>query len=90
MKRLKQNSPNDMETINIWAELSPSEAINARRSAPGTNVRNAILSTEDAAKIRKDTETAIENELKNLNHTKFPTLPKKRKKQVSFCCKWYR
>ncbi len=51
-----------METINIWAELSPSEAINARRSAPGTNVRNAILSTEDAAKIRKDAETAIENE----------------------------
>ncbi len=75
-----KNSPNDMETINIWAELSPSEAINARRSAPGTNVRNAILSTEDAAKIRKDAETAIENELKKPKSHKVSDTPEEKEK----------
>ena len=58
-----KNSPNDMETITMWAELSSSEATNARRNAPDTHVQNAILSTEDAAKIRKDAETAIENDV---------------------------
>jgi len=75
-----KNSPNDMETINIWAELSPSEAINARRSAPGTNVRNAILSTEDAAKIRKDAEIAIENELKKPKSHKVSDTPEEKEK----------
>ena len=58
-----KNSPNDMETITMWAELSSSEATNARRNAPDTHVQNAILSTEDAAKIRKDAENAIENDV---------------------------
>ena len=53
-----KNSPDDMETINMWAEMS-SEATNARRNAvPDTHVRDAILDT-DAAKIRKDAEDAI-------------------------------
>ena len=59
-----KNSPDDMETITMWAEKSSSEATNARRNAPDTHVQNAILSTEDAAKIRKDAETAIENDVK--------------------------
>ena len=58
-----KNSPDDMETITMWAETS-SEATNARQEAvPDTHVQNAILST-DAAKIRKDAETAIENDRK--------------------------
>ena len=55
-----------MEAINIWAELSPSEATNARNNVPDTNVQNAILSTEDAAKIRKDAEIAVKNDEKLL------------------------
>ena len=54
-----------METINIWAELSPSEATNARNNVPDTNVQNAILSTEDTAKIRKDAEIAIKSRKKS-------------------------
>ncbi len=50
-----------METITMWAEMSSSAATNARRNAPDTHVQNAILSTEDAAKIRKDAEFAIGN-----------------------------
>lgn len=47
-----KNSPNDMETINIWAEMS-SAATNAReKHAPDTHVRNAIRST-DIAKIHR-------------------------------------
>jgi len=57
-----KNSPNDMETITMWAEKS-SAATNARseKNAPDTLVRNAIRSI-DAAKIRKDAETAIAND----------------------------
>jgi len=57
-----KNSPNDMETITMWAEKS-SAATNARseKNAPDTLVRNAIRST-DAAKVRKDAETAIAND----------------------------
>ena len=62
-----KNSPDDMETITMWAETS-SEATNARQEAvPDTHVQNAILST-DAAKIRKDAETAIENDGKIREH----------------------
>ncbi|MCR4770024.1 MAG: hypothetical protein K5874_07450 [Bacteroidaceae bacterium] len=78
VEKEQKNSPNDMETINIWAELSPSAATNARKNAPDTHVRNAILSTEDAAKIRKDAETAIENDEKNhemRNNAKFFCTP---------------
>ena len=50
-----KNSPDDMETINMWAEMS-SKATNAQQNAaPDMYVQNAILST-DAAKIRKDAE----------------------------------
>ena len=62
-----KNSPDDMETITMWAETS-SEATNARQEAvPDTHVQNAILST-DAAKIRKGAETAIENDGKIREH----------------------
>ena len=53
-----KNSPNDMETINMWAGLS-SGATNARQKAvPDTTSKNAIPST-DIAKIKKDAEDTI-------------------------------
>ena len=62
-----KNSPNDMETITMWAELSD-KATNARReAAPDTHVQNAILDI-DAAKIRRDAENAIENDIKIREH----------------------
>ena len=64
-----KNSPDDMETITMWAEMSD-KATNARQStAPDTHVQNAILDI-DAAKIRKDAETAIRNDEK-LRQQKF-------------------
>ena len=54
-------SPDDMDTINMWAELS--EAVNDRNPRRETS-ETAILSRSDAAKIRKDAETAIENDRK--------------------------
>ena len=66
-----KNSPNDMETITMWAELS-SKATNARQNAaPDTHVRNAILDT-DIAKIRKDAENAIEKEGKGMLSIRTP------------------
>lgn len=65
-----KNSPDDMETITMWAEKS-SEATNARqRTVPDTHVLNAILST-DAAKIRKDAEDAIKADAKLREHRVF-------------------
>lgn len=56
-----KNSPDDMETITMWAEMSD-KATNAQRiTAPDTHVLNAILDI-DAAKIRKDAEIAIAND----------------------------
>ena len=58
-----KNSPDDMETITIWAEMSD-KATNAQRiAAPDTHVQNAILDI-DAAKIRKDAEIAIAKDKK--------------------------
>ena len=66
VEREYKNSPNDMETITMWAEKS-SAATNARsqKNAPDTLVRNAIRST-DIAKIQKDAEAAISGEEKLL------------------------
>jgi hypothetical protein len=70
VEKVLKNSPNDMETITMWAEMSP-EATNAHsKSAPDMDVRNAILST-DVAKIRKDAEKAILNDEKVREHRVF-------------------
>lgn len=66
-----KNSPNDMETITMWAEMSD-KATNAQlNAAPDTHVRNAILDI-DAAKIRKDAEIAIANDKKKSRATRLP------------------
>ena len=57
-----KNSPDDMETITMWAEKS-SGARNARQNAaPAEKVQDAIPDT-DIAKIHKDAEIAIKNDV---------------------------
>ncbi len=58
-----KNSPDDMETITMWAELSDKATNAQRNAAPDTHVQNAILDI-DAAKIRRDAEEAIANDNK--------------------------
>lgn len=53
-----KNSPDDMETITMWAEMSDKATNAQRKTVPDTHVQNAILDI-DAAKIRKDAENAI-------------------------------
>ena len=53
-----KNSPDNMETITMWAEMSDKATNAQRKTAPDTHVQNAILDI-DAAKIRKDAENAI-------------------------------
>ena len=50
------NSDKDLETINIWGELS--DVINAQRTLNRTS-ETPTISRSDAAKIRKDAEIAI-------------------------------
>lgn len=67
VEKEQKNSPNDMETITMWAEKSSSNGADAHSKtgmSPAIDARNVIISTEDAAKIRKDAETAIENDRK--------------------------
>ena len=82
-----KNSPDDMDTITMWANLSSlgadarsgerplhttSQPTNVAQSAnaQATNVRTVIQSF-DAAKIRKDAETAIKNDEKVSLHKVF-------------------
>lgn len=65
VEKEQKNSPHDMESITMWAEKSPSNVADARiNSSPTIDARNVIISTEDAAKIRKDAEEAIVNDVK--------------------------
>ena len=53
-------SPHGLESITMWAEQSSSNVADARhKTSPAIDVRSVIISTEDAAKIRKDAENAI-------------------------------
>lgn len=55
------NSDKDLETINIWGELS--DVINAQRTLNRTS-ETPTISRSDAAKIRKDAEIAIAKDQK--------------------------
>ncbi len=60
VEKEQKNSPNDMDTINIWAELSSNVAdAYSEKNYPGATSDNVIISADDAAKIRKDAEEAI-------------------------------
>ena len=63
-------SPDDLETINIWAELS--DASNASKTLDSTS-ETTVIGRSDVAKIRKDAEDAITFEEK----LKDPTLNQK-------------
>ncbi|MBQ9719464.1 MAG: hypothetical protein IJV64_02095, partial [Oscillospiraceae bacterium] len=67
VEKEQKNSPDDMETITMWAEKS-SRVADARSSAsPAIDVQNVITSF-DAAKIRKDGETASKDSEKIKPH----------------------
>lgn len=84
VEKEQKNSPDDMETITMWAELSSSNVSDARTkirplsstSQPAneyrkTNARTVIISSDDAAKIRKDAEDAIKADAKLREHRVF-------------------
>lgn len=56
------NSVDDLETINMWAELS--DVSNAASTTLNRTPETTTISRSDIAKIIKDAETAIENEQK--------------------------
>lgn len=53
-----------MDTITMWAKKSSGVADARKLASPAVDVRGVITST-DAAKIRKDAELAIEKDEKN-------------------------
>ena len=55
------NSVDDLETINMWAELS--DVSNAQRTLNRTS-ETPTIGRSDAAKIRKGAEIAIQNDAK--------------------------
>ena len=81
VEKEQKNSPDDMDTINMWANKS-SRVADARfserplhsTSKPANNTQGAnslesntvtVITSFDAAKIRKDAETAIKKDEKN-------------------------
>ncbi len=63
VEKEQKNSPNNMGTITMWAEMSDRVADAHRIMSPAVDVRN-VISTMDATKIRKNAETAIKNDKK--------------------------
>ena len=61
VEKEQKNSPNDMETITMWAESSSSNVADAhsKRMSPTIDVPGVIISSDDVAKIIKDAENAI-------------------------------
>ena len=73
VEKEQKNSPDDMETITMWADLS-SNVVDARLKRPrGTTSETVIISMDDAAKIRKDAENAIEEDENRKEKTRFRT-----------------
>ena len=66
VEKEQKNSPDDMETITMWAESSSSNVADAhsKRMSPAIDVRNVIIGSDDIAKIIKDAEKAIATDLK--------------------------
>ncbi len=66
VEKEQKNSPDDMETITMWAESSSSNVADAhsKRISPAIDVRNVIIGSDDIAKIIKDAEKAIASDLK--------------------------
>ena len=78
----QKNSPDDMETITMWAEQS-TNVPNARNMRPSdstskpadvidnTTARTVIISQDDVAKIRKDAEIVVSSDVKTEFHRVF-------------------
>lgn len=83
LEKEQKDSPHDMDTITMWAELSssnvpdariqnrplnstsqPADVTTARNPTEGTTARTVIISSDDVAKIRKDAETAMAEDVK--------------------------
>ena len=63
VEKEQKNSPDDMDTITMWAEMS-SDVIDARKNASPMYHAQDVITSSDAAKIRKDAETAMEDDVK--------------------------
>ena len=67
VEKKQKNSPNNMETITMWAEMSDRVADARRITSPAIDARN-VISTMDATKIRKNEETVIKNDKKKCKY----------------------
>lgn len=60
----KKKDPQLMETIKMRANKSSSNVHDAKSNSPHGHVHNVTVSTEDAAKLRKDVELRLKKTLK--------------------------
>ena len=58
----------DMENITMWANKKPATNVTVAAKASHSTSETIVISEADAAKIRKDAETAIKNDLKAREH----------------------
>ena len=66
VEKEQKNSPDDMDTITMWADLS-SNVLDARQRRPlSTTSETVIISSDSVAKIRKDAEKAIRADVEYL------------------------
>jgi len=58
VEKEQRNSPNDMDTITMWAELSSNVADALPKKPSGYHVQNVIISMDDIAKIMQEAENS--------------------------------
>lgn len=61
----------DMENITMWANKKPATNVTVATKTSHSTSETIVISEADAAKIRKDAETAIENDGKITGHVRF-------------------
>ena len=61
----------DMENITMWANKKPATNVTVATKTSHSTSETIVISEADAAKIRKDAETAIENDGKIREQTRF-------------------
>ena len=66
VEKEQKSSPDDMDTITMWAELSSNVADALPKKPSGYHVQNVIISRDDIAKIHQDAENAIKTKKKQL------------------------
>jgi len=88
VEKEQKNSPDDMETITMWAEKS-SNVVDAKlKTSPKLHAQDVTISRDDIAKIHQDAENAIKKDENLKFHAKNSSADELKAKQFGIVSKY--